>query len=122
MSPPKNTLFKRAEKAGEVAQALFYTFIQNTWAYDMSNIRIIRYKAGHIAMIEIIAGPGTKEGPGGASTCERYAGGWLIKFPAVVFNSEDEVAKRAVLADQNSIWAFVCMHVALQALFEGILT
>ncbi|KAF1844268.1 uncharacterized protein K460DRAFT_408560 [Cucurbitaria berberidis CBS 394.84] len=115
-----DTLFKRAEKAGEVAQALFYAFIQDTWAYDMRNVRIVRDQDGDLVTIEVIAGPGVNAGPGKESTCGRHAGGWLIKFPHTTFKSSDHEAKHAILADQNSIWAFVFMHAAIQALFEDL--
>lgn len=111
--------FKHAQKAGEIAQAVFYSFIRNTWAYDMSNVRIVRDQYDDIVKIEVIAGPGVNAGPGGESTCERYAGGWLVKFPHAAFEEGDQQAMRALLADQNSIWAFVSMHNAVGTLFAG---
>lgn len=117
-----DSLLHRAERAGEVAQALFYAFIQNTWAHDMSNIRIVRDQDADIVAIEVIAGPGVQAGPGRESACTRFAGGWLVKFPAGAFEDADQVVKRAVLADRNSIWGFVFMHAVVQALFKGMST
>ncbi|KAH7401189.1 hypothetical protein BKA66DRAFT_449959 [Pyrenochaeta sp. MPI-SDFR-AT-0127] len=86
----------------------------------MSNVRIIRDQDGCIVTIEVIAGPGVHTGPGGESICERHAGGWLIKFPHAAFSDDDQEAKCAVLADQNSIWAFVFMHTAVGTLFADL--
>lgn len=113
-------LFRRAEQAGEAAQSLFYAFVQNTWAYDMSTIRIVRDQDDDVVAVEVTAGGGVHAGPGAESTCGRHAGGWLVKFPDAAFDIYDQEAKRAVLADQNSIWAFVSMHVAVEALFKGM--
>ncbi|CAO2652510.1 Nn.00g007930.m01.CDS01 [Neocucurbitaria sp. VM-36] len=115
-----NALFNRAERAGEVAQALFYAVVQNTWTYDVSNIRIVRDQDGDVVAIEVIAGTGVQAGPGADSSCGRHAGGWLVKFPDMAFDTGDQEVKQAVLADQNSIWAFTFMHAAVQALFEDL--
>jgi hypothetical protein len=111
-------LFERAERAGEVAQALFYNFIERTWAYDMNSLRIVPGSNGKLLSIEIIHG--SKTAPTGQSVCKRIAGGWLFNFPHGAFGSADAKAKDALLADRHSVWAFVFMHVAVQLLFEGI--
>lgn len=113
----KLRLLSHAIRAGELAQVLFYALLENTWAYDLSNIRIIRNDHGQLVRVEVTDGPGVTEGPQGQSACDRYAGGWLFRFPDM--NPVDCDAMRALLADHNSTWAFVCMHVAVETLFEG---
>ena len=115
----QNEFFERISKAGEVVQALFYMFIQNTWVHDMTSVRTVRDQHGALNIVEVFADPGVQAELGDESTCELYAGGWLVKFPNVVFTDEDKEAKQAVIADQNSLSAFVFMHAAVQVLFEG---
>jgi hypothetical protein len=114
----KPRILNHAIRAGELVQVLFYAFLENTWAYDLSSIRIIRNQHGQLVRVEVTDGAGVTEGPQGQSTCDRYADGWLIRFPEDV-SPVDRDAMRSLLADHNSMWAFVCMHTAVQALFEG---
>ncbi|KAF2828117.1 hypothetical protein CC86DRAFT_369254 [Ophiobolus disseminans] len=111
-------LFGRAKQAGEAAQALFYAFIEHTWAYDMSGVHVFPGMKGELLTIEVIHGPDT--GPKGESVCERTGGRWLIKFPHGTFGSAEQSVKRALLADRHSVWAFVFMCVAMQLLFEDL--
>jgi hypothetical protein len=111
---------EQAIRAGKIAQSLFYAFLENTWAYDMANVRIIRDQYHELVAIEVTDGPSVATGPGGHSACRRLAGGWLIEFPGEAFSTFDDDAKRALLVDRNSIWAFVVMHAAVQVLFQGI--
>ena len=107
----------RAEQAGVVAQALFYTFIENTWAYDMHSMSISLGENDEIDKLEVIHGP--NKDPRCPTTCQRTAGDWLFKFPRRAFKSVDPKIKQTLLADQHSVWAFMFMSVALQMLFEG---
>jgi hypothetical protein len=118
IAEPKE-LLERAKRAADVAQALFYAFIEHTWAYDMSRVRIIPDSTSAVMAVETMAGSGVRQGPADESSCERTAAGWLFKFPHDSFRAADQAAKQALLANKNSIWAFVVMHVAVQALFEG---
>jgi len=108
-------LFERAKQAGEAVQALFFTFIEYTWAYDMNSVRVTPGSNGELLAVEVIHGSNTD-----TSTCERTAGDWLIKFPHEAFSPADERAKCALLADRHSVWAFAVMHVAVRLLFEGM--
>lgn len=110
---------ERALRAGKVAQSLFYAFLENTWAYDMASVRIIRDQNHELVAVEVTDGSGVVTGPGSQSHCGRYAGGWLIKFPDDAFSAFNDDAKYAALTDHTSIWAFVVMHVAVQVLFQG---
>lgn len=120
-APGEDDILQRAMQAGHMVQALFYTFIHQSWAYDMANVRIMRNQYSELIAIEITAGAGVEAGPGRESTCERHAGGWLIRFPYTAFVDEEHEAMQAILADQNSVWAFVCMHAIVKTLFEGML-
>ncbi len=115
----QSNLFNQAVKASVIAQSLFYTLIQNTWAYDLNNIRIVRDHDGENVAIEAIVGTGEQAEAEGHSVLRRRAGGWLLDFPHDAFDPADEAIKHALLADQNSIWAFVVMHVVVEVLFEG---
>lgn len=110
---------ERALKAGRIARQLFYTFVENTWTYDMRHVCIKHDQDHDLVAVEVTDGDGVKTAPGGHTDCKSYAGGWLIKFPEESFSSFDEDAKHALLADRDSIWAFVVMHAAVQALFQG---
>jgi hypothetical protein len=109
----------RAIKAGKIAQSLFYAFMENTWTYDMINVCIIRDQDHDLVAVEVTDGAGVVTAPGGHTDCTSYAGGWLIKFPAERFSAFDDDAKHALLTDRTSTWAFVVMHAAVQALFQG---
>jgi hypothetical protein len=117
--PDKPTILGHAIRAGELVQMLFYTFLENTWAYDLSSVRVVRNEDRQILRIEVIDGVGVAEGPRGASSCERYADGWLFRFPDKCVGPRDRDAVRCLLADHSSTWALVCMHAAVQVLFEG---
>jgi hypothetical protein len=108
-----------AHRAGELAQTLFYVFIEHTWAYDISNLLAISDQHGQISALDVVHGPGHEAGPGGESTCEQRAGGWLTNFPQDAFKAADRKAKHTLLADQHSVWAFIFMHSVVQAVFEG---
>jgi hypothetical protein len=112
-------LFQRAHRAGELAQILFYAFIECTWVYDMSSVLIISDQHGEISALDVLYGVGCHAGPGGESTCEQRAGGWLTKFPQEAFKAADHKAKNVLLADQHSVWAFIFMHSVIQAVFAG---
>jgi hypothetical protein len=113
-------LLERARRAGEIAQAIFYTFIEHTWSYDIKSVRITRDEHGEIVRVGVVHGPGSETRVRGKSTCERYAGGSLFKFPQEAFEPADLFVKHALLADGQSVWAFVFMHVAVQTLFKGM--
>jgi hypothetical protein len=116
----KKDLLDRAYWAGELVQVIFYSFIEHTWAYDMSNITIIPDQHREIRALEVTRGPGNDNGPGGESTCEQYASGWLYKIPPELFRSATkQKAKRMLLADQRSVWMFINMHFVLRVLFKG---
>jgi hypothetical protein len=116
----KKDLLKRAYRAGELAQVIFYAFMEHTWTYDMSNIIIIPDEHGNIRALEITRGPGNDNSVEGESSCKRYAGGWLYKIPPELFRSAaEQKAKRMLLANQHSVWMFMNMHFVVQALFEG---
>lgn len=116
----KKDLLDRAYRAGELAQAIFYSFIEHTWAYDISNIVIIPDQHGEIRALEVTRGPGNDNGPVGESTCEQYAGGRLYKIPPEMFRSAaEQKAKRMLLADQRSVWMFMNMHIVVWTLFKG---
>lgn len=112
-------LLVRAQRAGELAQALFYTFVEQTWSCDMSSVRIIPNKDGELGALEVIHGPGRENGPGGESVCEQQAGGWLTRFPEELFKFADHKAKNVLLADQQSIWVFIIMQATVHAVFQG---
>jgi hypothetical protein len=107
-------LLDRAQKAGDVAQALFYTFLEHTWAFDMHSVRIMPGTNGEILSMGVV-----HSDPEKPSICERSAGGWLFKFPHSAFTSADQQVKHVLLADRHSVWAFVFMHVAVQTLFAS---
>jgi hypothetical protein len=111
-------ILQSAIRAGEIAQVLFLALLEHTWAYDIGHVRIVRNEDNQLIRIEVVDGLGVTAGPQGQSTCDRHAEGWLIEFPSKEFKVEDADAMRAVLTDHNSTWAFVCMHVAVQVLFE----
>lgn len=111
---------EHARKAGRIAQSLFYAFMENTWTYDMRKVCIKRDQDGDLVAIEVTDGAGVVASPGGHADCKTYAGGWLTKFPFDYFGAFDDDAKHALLTDRGSIWAFVVMHAAVQALFQGI--
>ena len=110
---------ERAIKAGEIAQSLFYAILENTWTYDMKKVCIKRGQDHDLVAVEVTDGAGVVTAPGGHTDCKSYAGGWLIKFPVESFSAYDNDAKHTLLADRSSIWAFVVMHTAVQALFQG---
>lgn len=110
---------ERAIKAGTIAQSLLYAFLENTWAYDMKDVCIKRNQDHDLVAVEVTDGQGVVTAPGGHTDCGSYAGGWLVQFPAEMFDAFDEDAKHALLTDHNSVWAFVVMHAAVQALFQG---
>ncbi|KAH8727989.1 hypothetical protein GQ44DRAFT_757451 [Phaeosphaeriaceae sp. PMI808] len=116
----RKNLLERAQRAGRIAQTLFYTFLEETWAYDMSDVRIISNRHDDLTAIEVCAGPGQNTGPGGESTCQQKAGGWLVSFPVNKFGPADWKAKRSLLADRHSVWTFVFMMVAVQILFQDL--
>lgn len=107
----------RATQAGVAGQALFYTFIEHTWAYDMHSVSISQSGNDEIVKLQVIHGANTD--PKGPTTCQRTAGNWLFKFPRKAFKSISPKIKEALLADHHSVWAFVFMNVAVQILFEG---
>lgn len=113
-------LLERAHRAGEVAQALFYTFIEHTWAYDMSSVCVISDQHDELVTIEIIHDSNHVTSPEGKNVYKQQAGGGLTKFPQEAFNSTERFVKHSLLADRRSIWAFVFMHAAVLPLFEGM--
>jgi hypothetical protein len=118
MTPQKAAAPESAQRAAEVLQALFYVFTEHTWALDMSKVILTPGESDDdIVKVDTVAGRGTRAGPGEPSTCERHAGGWLVKFPHESFSDN---AKHALLASHNSVWAFVFMHVAVETLFGGM--
>ncbi|QRC91875.1 hypothetical protein JI435_020600 [Parastagonospora nodorum SN15] len=118
----KKDLLDRAYRAGELVQVIFYSFIEHTWTYDMSNIKIIPDRDREIRALEVTRGPGNDNGPGGESTCEQYAGGWLYKIPPELFRSAaEQKAKHMLLADQRSVWMFMNMHFVVRALFKDLI-
>lgn len=110
---------ERAVKAGQIVQSLFYAFRENTWTYDMKEVRIMRDQESDLVAIEVTDGAGVVTAPGGYTDCKSYAGGWLIEFPVKPFGPYGDDAKHALLADRSSTWALVVMHTAVQALFQG---
>lgn len=110
---------ERAIRAGQIIESLFYTFVENTWTYDMKQVCIRRDQDGELVEVEVIDGTGVVTAPGGYTDCQSYAGGWLVKFPLQAFDTGNEDAKHALLTDRNSTWAFIVIHAAVQALFQG---
>ncbi|KAF2995203.1 hypothetical protein E8E13_001112 [Curvularia kusanoi] len=110
----------RATKAGQIVQSLYYTFRENTWNYDMKQVRIQRDQEGDLVDIRVTDGAGVLNAPGSQTDCKRCGGGWLIEFPAKTFDSYGDDAKHALLVDNSSTWAFVVMHTAVQALFRDL--
>lgn len=119
MAGGRTELYRRAKKAGSIAQGLFYTFIENTWAQDLRDVRIDRGKDKGVRGVVVTLGPGNDTGPNGVSICERHAGGWLFKFPGEAFSPEGEGVKQALLSHQNGVWAFIVMHVVVAHLFQS---
>lgn len=115
---PQN--IERARKAGRIAQSLFYAFLENTWSYDMRKVCIKRDQDLDLVAVEVTDGAGVVGSPAGHTDCKTHAGGWLTKFPVESFGTFDDDAKQALLTDRSSIWAFVVMHAAIQALFQGM--
>lgn len=113
-------IIERARKAGRIAQSLFYLFKENTWTYDTRNVRITRDQDHDLVAVEITDGAGVTASPGVHTDCKTYAGGWLKRFPVDSFGTFEDDAKHALLTDRSSIWAFVVMHAAIQALFQGM--
>jgi hypothetical protein len=113
-------LLERAHRAGEVAQALFYIFIEHTWAYDMSRMCVISDQHDELVTVEVIHDSNHVTNPEGKNVYKQQAGGGLTKFPQEAFKSTDRFAKRSLLADRHSIWAFVFMHAAVLPPFEGM--
>jgi hypothetical protein len=113
-------MLDRVFRAGELVQAIFYAIAEHTWAYDISNIRVVRDDNGTLIRVEVIHGSGSKTDSQGDSVCAQVASGWLYKFPHESFKLADLYAKRALLSDQNSVWAFVLMHNVVQLLFGGM--
>lgn len=112
---------ERARKAGRIAQLLFYAFMENTWDYDMRTVCIKRDQDLDLVAVKVTDGTAVLGSSGAHSNCKIHAGGWLTKFPIDSFCVFDEDAKHALLTDRSSIWAFVVMHAAVQALFQGML-
>lgn len=110
---------ERARKAGRIAQSLFYAFMENTWTYDIKKVCIRRDQDHCLVAVEVTDGAGVVAPPGGHTDCKTYAGGWLIKFPSDSFGGFEQDSKHALLTDHSSVWAFVVMHAAIQALFKG---
>ncbi|KAF3039384.1 hypothetical protein E8E12_007648 [Didymella heteroderae] len=115
---PRN--IERAMKAGRIAQSLFYAFLENTWSYDMRKVCIKRDQDHGLVAVEATDGIGVLGSPGRQNDCETYAGGWFTKFPVESFGKFDDDAKHALLTDRGSIWAFMVMHAAVQALFQDL--
>ncbi|KAH6644732.1 hypothetical protein C7974DRAFT_384183 [Boeremia exigua] len=113
-------IMERAVRAGAIVQSLFYLFMENTWTYDMKNVCIKRDQDHGLFAVEVTDGAGVATAPGGHTDGRDYAGGWLIHFPADSFSIFDDDAKHALLTDRSSIWAFVVMHAAVKALFQGV--
>ncbi|UPX16493.1 uncharacterized protein EKO05_0006891 [Ascochyta rabiei] len=111
---------ERAINAGKIAQTLFYSFLENTWSYDMKNVCIKRDQDHRLVAVEVTDGTGVVTASGGITDCWSHAGGWLIKFPSEAFSAFDGDAKHALLAHRNSVWAFVVMHAAVRALFQDL--
>lgn len=111
---------ERARKAGRLAQLLLSAFMENTWNYDMRRVCIKRDQNADLVAVEVTDGAGVLGSLAGHTDCKTYAGGWLTKFPVNSFGTFDEDAKHALLTDRSSIWAFVVMHAAVQALFQGM--
>lgn len=111
---------ERARKAGSIAQSLFYSFLENTWGYDMGKVYIKRDQDLDLVAVQVTDGAGVMGSAVGHTDCKTYAGGWLTKFPVDSFGTFDDDAKQALLTDRSSIWAFIVMHAAVQALFHGM--
>ncbi|KAJ4376609.1 hypothetical protein N0V86_006723 [Didymella sp. IMI 355093] len=109
----------RARKAGRIVQSLFYVLMENTWSYDTRNLCIKRDQDHDLVAVEVTDGAGVLAAPG-HTDCKTHAGGWLTKFPVEHFGPFDDDAKHALLTDRSSIWAFVVMHAAVQALFQDL--
>jgi hypothetical protein len=107
-------LYTKAERAASVAQQVFYTLMEKTWTLDVGFIDYLNPNDA-LEWVQVQASIGAEEGPGGGSLQPRLAGGWLVKFPEQKINPD---AKEAVLADRNSVWQFVAMHVTMSYLFR----
>jgi hypothetical protein len=115
--------FLEAQKAGQVAQSLFLTFLDRTWTYDFKEVSFEADESGDLAYVEVIAGAGVKIGPGvGESDCERLGGGWLFRYELDRFRGSGDLideAQQAVLMDGRSFWAFIVMHTVVRLMFKG---
>ncbi|KAF2794431.1 hypothetical protein K505DRAFT_374641 [Melanomma pulvis-pyrius CBS 109.77] len=112
------TVFEQARQAGEVAQQLFYLFIEQTWTYDMSTVVVKRDSSGQLTGVEVMAGMGVEASHGGESYLAQAGGNWLFRFSPHAFPPQESDAKAAILADGNSVWAFVFMYDVIRNVFR----
>lgn len=112
----KRMLYDEAIRAGLLLQDLFYIYIEKTWTVDINEIEHQHFPHDGV---NVVVGAGFKAGPGGQSENPRTAGGWFVEMPAELQNQRYDHAREALLADGNSLWAFIVMHVAVKVLFKG---
>lgn len=108
---------RKAELVGEIAQDLFNSYLDKTWAHDIHTSKVDYQGGQQPSRVTVTAAGGYGAGSGKETMNERIGGGWYVQLPFP--QRVHKQAKAAVLANGNSIWQLVVMTNVVRVLFEG---
>ncbi|KAH7128357.1 hypothetical protein B0J11DRAFT_613585 [Dendryphion nanum] len=108
--------YTNAQRAGEVARALFYQFVPWTWTHDIRHVQTRRDPEKNLFEVIVYEGTGVEEGPCHDGTLQTHSGGWFFQFPVIIQDVRLDITA-ALVTDRNSTWAFVIMPVIVRLLF-----
>jgi hypothetical protein len=111
-------VLQKAKRMGAVAQEIFNMYLENTWTHDIDSVKVDD-KEGQPIRVNVTAAQGYEAGPRKESKNERLGGGWYFRVPLQQDNQQ--TAKAAILAHENSIWQLVVMANIVKGLFKGSL-
>jgi hypothetical protein len=96
-----------------MVQSLFDLFVEKTWAVPTVSARMIRNQDG-----SILAMPVTLASDNDVKQV-RPGGGWLAPMVLDVHKPWDVPLRSALVADRNSIWAFIVAYAAVKVMFRS---
>ncbi|PSN74238.1 hypothetical protein BS50DRAFT_567101 [Corynespora cassiicola Philippines] len=108
---------QRAQNAGLVAFEIFETLVSRSWQQDIKRVKVTRSRDKTLVAIEVTPAPAGNTGPPYLDP----RGELLYQFPpANLQNQRDQDIIQAMLADRNSVWAFIIMDLFVKYLFKDL--
>ena len=105
-----NVLAQEATRAAAMVQMLFDVAIEKTWTVSIKNAVLYLDPNDAVIRSNVYVTPGDR-----IESKNRLGGGWLVPFNL----TKDSKSRAALLADGNSVWAFIIAHTAVRVMFQG---